>query len=149
MSIDYNAIADAGGFGKGTPRKVVKAAKKKQAAKALKDAYVDVDARDQLVSWVSGKKLYRGVASDNIRLEHHHLDRRSQAKQRIADPFNVISVSATEADYLDCHYLRPVNATGAEVHDTRQIVAFEWNRRVVKVGMEPFKVKAMVRRTCR
>src|SRR3990167_5064781 len=147
MSIDYNAIADAGGFGKGTPRKVVKAAKKKQAAKALKDAYVDVDARDQLVSWVSGKKLYRGVASDNIRLEHPHLDRRSQAKQRIADPFNVISVSATEADYLDCHYLRPVNATGAEVHDTRQIVAGEWNRRGGKGGREPCKGKARGRRT--
>ena len=47
-----------------------------KVATALKNAYKAVDARDTLISWVSGKRLIRGAASDNVRLEHHHLDRR-------------------------------------------------------------------------
>lgn len=146
MAIDYDAIARAGGHGKGTPRKVLQAEKRKHLKAAIKDAYKDVDARDGLISWVSGKRLMRGVASDAVRLEHHHLDRRSQSKARQADPRNVISVSALEADYLDYHYLIPVDRNGDECHDTRQIADFHWNRHVVKVHCEPFGLDPHVRR---
>ena len=145
MAIDYAAIAAAGGIGKGTPSRVAKDRKKAQLATAIKHAYKEVDARDKLISWVSGKKLVRGAASDNVRLEHHHLDRRSQSKARQADPFNVISVSASEADYLDFHYLIPVNKAGEVCHDTRKIADFHWNRNVIRPKCEPFKVKATIR----
>ena len=138
MAIDWEAVGRRSGLGKGTPRRVKKDRKKAEASKALKDCYKAVDARDTLISWVTGRKLVRGAASDAIRLEHHHLDRRSQVKSRVADQFNVISVSAWEADYLDCHYLIPVNGDGEEVHDTRLIHHFAWNPRVVKPRCEPF-----------
>lgn len=146
MSIDYGAVERAGGLGKGIPRKEAKRLRTAKLKTAIKDAYVDVDARDKMLSWVTGRRLVRGGADDKVRIEHHHLDRRSQSKARQADPHNVISVSSFEAEYLDLHYLIPVDKFGEEVHDTRLIADFQWNPRVFKADKVPFKVKATVRR---
>ena len=140
--IDYTGFR----HGKGPTRTQVKAKRDARKHTALRRTYDTVDSRDKQLSWVSGRPLTSGHVDDDCRLEHHHLERRAQSKARIADPNNVISVSAREADLLDTHALIPVDASGGEVKDTRLIHGFAWNRAMVKPGAEPFPLPARAKR---
>ena len=142
MAIDYQAIADSGGLGKGVPRGLSALERRRAQRAALAEAYAAVDARDRLVSLVSGAALSKRLsAGPNTRIVRHHLARRSQAKGRIADPDNIMSCAAVEAIYLDAHALVPVDAEGEEVKSVRAIVGFAWNRNLVPVGHEPRRWK--------
>ena len=102
-------------------------AKRRAIQDAIRECYRLVDLRDRGRSWVSLKPTMEGVSSDQLRRERHHLDRRSTHPERVADPFNVITVTAAEAEHLDAHRLIPVDLTGCETHDTRLIAGFAWN----------------------
>lgn len=143
MGIDWSAIEAAGGIGKGTPRKIAAREKRLKKRGEVDSAYAVVDARDKLISKVSGLQLRKG-GGEKIRIERHHMARRSVAKSRIGDPHNIISVSAYEAEYLDSHALIPVNAMGDEVTDIREITGFAWNRAFFGKGKEPRDIKIVV-----
>lgn len=143
MSIDWDSIARHGGIPKGKPVALAKDAKQKAKRASIDKAYEAVDARDRLISVVSGRQLSKRGGPDT-KIFRHHMDRRSQAPGRVADVHNVISCSAREANYLDLHALIPVNAKGDEVTDIRQIAGFAWNRHMVEKGKEPAKVKPRV-----
>lgn len=149
MAIDYDLIARAGGFGKGTPRPALKAKKDRDAELALQRCYRKVDARDKLISWVSGRPLVKAEPgrAGNARfiLERHHLVKRSLDKGDVANPDNVITVSRREHRILDLGMLVPVNKRGQVVQRASQIHHFEWNRMLVPVGSEPRDIRVLKR----
>lgn len=119
------SLAKAGGLPVAPLSEDERKARTADAAADLARAYAIVDERDKLISWVSGRLLYRRGGPASL-LTHHHLDRRSREKGRIADPFNIVSVSAIEALFLDSHDLIAIDYDGVECHDTRHIVTFDW-----------------------
>jgi len=78
---------------KGTSAVVVKHQRKATDAKALKDAYAVVNARDENRDRVTGKPLKASSADPAVRREHHHIQSRGAYPERIADPANIILVS--------------------------------------------------------
>lgn len=73
-----------------------KAERIKNAAKALDECYRHVDARDERRSRRSGVLLTPLHGDPDKRLERHHMVRRGEDKKLVADPANVITLSATE-----------------------------------------------------
>lgn len=73
-----------------------KAERVKDAAKALDECYRLVDARDERRSRRSGVLLTPLHGDPDKRLERHHMVRRGESKKLVADPANVITLSATE-----------------------------------------------------
>lgn len=146
--IDYKAIEDAGGISKygrgekGKPRFALKESRRREKERSIEHAYDEVDARDNLVSVVSGRKLSKRGGPET-KIFRHHMARRSQAPGRVGDIENIISVSAVEAECLDLHKLIPVNANGEEVFNFSEIAGFAWNREYVKPGTEPRRWKPL------
>lgn len=94
-----------------------KAERIKEAAKALDECYRLVDARDKRRSRRSGVLLTPLHGDPDKRLERHHMVRRGQSKKLIADPANVITLSATEHAEVKAgkaHYSGDANARDAE-----------------------------------
>lgn len=83
-----------------TPVKVERHNRKAEREKALEEAYAAVDRRDGSRCWVTGKALSPGSVEPATRREHHHLAKRSTAKDRRADPTNIITVSALAHDLI-------------------------------------------------
>jgi len=139
MPIDWDSLALPKTPKGSKPVALAKDEKQKAKRASIDKAYDAVDARDKLISVVSGRQLSKRGGPD-IKITRHHMDRRSQAPGRVADVHNIISVSVREANYLDLHALVPVNAAGEEVTDIRQIAGFAWNRNMVP-GTAPAKIK--------
>jgi hypothetical protein len=79
----------------------------KKAARTarLRDAYADVDLRDESRSRISGVLLFAGATDDKRRREHHHMVERSVDPTRYADAANILTVSAFEHELLTKHKL--------------------------------------------
>ena len=139
---DYDAAASEipGFLGKGKSAKQQRVDDRKDNAADLRRAYAAVDDRDKLCSVITGAQLTKGHRDDAQRVERHHMRRRAHDRTRIADPTNIITVSAQEADALDFHQLRPVNAEGDEVFHVDQIHHFAWNADILTKGTAPFPV---------
>lgn len=135
MAIDWQAIADAGGIGKGTPSALNRHRKQSKADAKLQAAYRGVDARDGSVCWVTGVKTSPGAVNAKRRREHHHLAGRRVKPEWRHDANRIITVSAFVHDLLTTSALK---ADGA---DARKAIVFSWNRRIVKPGKEPFHLK--------
>lgn len=73
-----------------------KARRAKDDAAALAACYRLVDARDQLHSRRSGKKLTKGHIEAAERVERHHMLTRGKYPERVADEANVITLSGEE-----------------------------------------------------
>lgn len=115
--------------------------RQKDAADDLDECYRKVDARDHRRCWVTSKRLAPGHVDPWSRLTRHHLAKRSQEKSRIDDEHNVITCSAGVHVLLDGDSILVCDRRGLPTTDVRQIASFEWNRRLVPVTKEPFRLR--------
>lgn len=77
-------------------RHEAKARKDREKDAALDACYTAVDARDQLHSRRSGKRLTKGAPKACERVERHHMLTRGLYPERITDPANVITLAGDE-----------------------------------------------------
>jgi hypothetical protein len=116
------------------PRVLEKHKAKVDAEKALADAYKQVDARDKRKCRATGRPLTPGAVLPAMRLERHHLAKRSTHKGIVAEVSNIVTLAA------DCHQLVEAGALEIEGTNADGRLVFRWNRQMVKAGAEPFKL---------
>lgn len=109
-------------------------ARKAEEAQALADAYEIVNQRDGNQCRVTGRFLQPGAVMAEVRREHHHLRERSLAKDRIADPNNIILVCA------EAHLLITGGFLDVEGDDARKPIFFHWNEKAMKGRVRPFRI---------
>jgi hypothetical protein len=133
MPIDYSQFA----IPKGPSIRLEKGWRRREREKRLEDVYALVDARDGSVCRVTGRQLRKGLPNtvdQKVWHTRHHMKKRSTHPE---DYFNVanIFVCAWEAHKAleDC--LIEIEGT-----DANKRLVFRWNRRVVPVGQEPFRI---------
>ncbi len=130
MTIDYSGFA----FPKSPPRALAKADKAAADAKALRECYKAVDARDKKHCRATGRPLMVGAVDPRMRLERHHLVKRSRDKALVSEASNVVTVAADIHQLLEAHALE-IEGTNADGR-----LVFHWNRRMVKKGDEPVRL---------
>lgn len=102
------------------PRTVERRRKRAEAEADLREAYEEVDARDGGFCWVTGRYTQSGHVDARCRREHHHLEPRSVAPERRADPHNIVTVCA------EAHSLFKVGWLVSEGKDARKPVFFHY-----------------------
>jgi hypothetical protein len=124
MGIDYSQFA----FAKGTPRVLTKAKRAKSSEQQRKDVKAAVFARDKSQCRVCGKPAE----------EMHELRFRSLGGVRSLE--NSIAVCIFRGH--NCHRLLQTHCIDVEGEDANKRLVFHWNRRMVKKGEEPFRIKS-------
>lgn len=140
--IDYSVLA----IPKHRPESLVRGWKKQERARQMDEAYALVDARDGDICRVTGRRLTKGRPGTvplRIWLTHHHLKKRSTYPGDKYDPRNIFVVCGQAHRALEgC--LIEVEGTNAY----RRLI-FRWNRRIVPVGKEPFRIRSSNRSSVR
>lgn len=136
--IDYSAIAAAGGIAKGPSIQLEKGWKKKDFERDLAAAYLAVDIRDCNRSRITGKQLLPSSGDPKQQREHNHLVPRSLAKSLRTAVKNIFLVSSYEHGFITRNELLVYGK------DANKSLTFAWNRRLVAVGKEPFRIPASV-----
>lgn len=134
MAIDYSLFK----YAKHTPSVVERHRKDVEADAKLEKAYAKVDARDGKMCAVTGLPLVPFASDESRCLEHHHLKGRRVRPEWVTDSRRIISVSKR------VHRLLTANALKTDDTDARKTVRFYWNRRIVKPGKEPFRLRTQV-----
>ena len=129
MAIDYTGFL----YGKGQPRVIERHTKRVDAEKALKEAYAEVDARDAGRCWVTGKRTESNSVDPRRRREHHHLVARSRDRALIAEPSNIITVTAEAHDLIERGWLV------VEGVDATKAIRFHFAEHV-KPEQKPFRI---------
>ena len=140
FGINYNAIAAAGGIGKGPSIQLEKGWKQKAFEKALAAAYEEVNIRDDNRSRVTGRQLFAKTANLEALREHNHLGKRATHPSEKVSVKNIFLVSHTEHRYLTNNELL--------IHgkNANKELRFYWNPNVFKPGMPvPFRIPAAYR----
>jgi hypothetical protein len=116
----------AGAFFKSqaVPRVLAAHSKKVAAEQALREAYAAVDARDKKRCRATGRPLTPGTVLPAMRLERHHLAKRSTNKDRIADSKNIVTLAA------DVHQLVEAGLIEIEGTDADARLVFRWAKHV-------------------
>ena len=120
---------------KPVPRVVEQHAKRKDAEKALREAYADVDLRDGGWCWVTGRFTFPGTPDARTRREHHHLKGRNVKPEWVTRPERIITVSA------EAHSLITQGWIVVEGTDARKPLFFHYAEHV-KPTQRPFTIKA-------
>jgi len=100
-------------------------------AKALQEAYDDVDARDGGVCWATGRYTVSGAVDARVRREHHHLFSRQGRPEHRHDPMRIITVAAEVHDLIHRGWLVVEGAT------VRKRITFHWAEHV---AVRPFRL---------
>lgn len=111
-----------------------KKARKAEEAAALDAAYEIVNQRDGNICRVTGRFLSAGAVMAEQRREHHHLQPRSIAPDRIADPKNIILVAA------EVHHLITGGFIDVEGTDATKPIFFHWNEVAMRGRVRPFRI---------
>lgn len=111
-----------------------KKARKAAEEQALADAYEIVNARDGNQCRVTGRFLTAGAVMAEQRREHHHLQPRSVAPHRIADPSNIILVCA------EAHQLITGGFIEVEGKDATRPLFCHWNEQAMRGRVKPFRI---------
>jgi hypothetical protein len=130
MAIDYSQLA----IPKGTPSVLTKGWKKRDNLSRMQTAFDAVDARDGLVSRISGKPLLKESPDQKLQRDHCHMRGRNVDPVEKYNPKRIFNASRYEHKLFDAH------AIEVEGTDADQRLIFRWNRNVVPVGQEPFKL---------
>ena len=109
-------------------------AKKAAEDQALADAYEIVNQRDGNLCRVTGRHLQPGAVMAEVRREHHHLQPRSIAPERIADASNIVLVCA------EAHQLITGGFIDVEGTDATKPLFFHWNEKAMKGLVKPFRI---------
>lgn len=134
MAIDYSAIEAAGGIGKGKPRQLTRGWKKKENADRMQAAFDAVDARDKGISRISGKETLTNTSDDKALRDHCHMRGRNVDPVEKYNPKRIFTATREEHKAYDAHLLE------REGEDADLRLIFRWNRRLVPVGQEPFRI---------
>lgn len=140
-----NKAYPAGAFFKGrtvVPGPIERKARRAKKADALQTAYASVDARDKKRCQVTGKALSVGGVDEWTRLERNHLGPRSTRPEDRANADNILTVSAAVHKLMQAWALIPVDAKGDRTERVSKIAGYRWNRAMVPVGKEPFRLKS-------
>lgn len=100
----------------------------------LAEAYEIVNQRDGNICRVTGRFLQPGAVMAEVRREHHHLQPRSIAPERIADPKNIILVAA------EVHALITGGFIEIEGKDATKPLFAHWNEKAMKGRIKPFRI---------
>jgi hypothetical protein len=131
--IDWSLFAIA----KGPPKRLEKGWKKRERAQRLEDVYALADARDGTVCRVTGRQLKKGLPNTvDAKVWHtrHHMKKRSTHPEDIFNLANIF-VCAWEV-----HQALERGEIEIEGTDANKRLFFRWNRRLVPVGKEPFRI---------
>jgi hypothetical protein len=102
------------------PRSVSKAKRRAINAKALEDAYADVDRRDAGYCWVTGRYTQPKHVDARVRREHHHLKGRRVKPEWVTRPERIITVCA------EAHHLITIGWIVVEGADARKPLFFHY-----------------------
>jgi hypothetical protein len=69
-----------------------------------------------------------------VRREHHHLVPRSLAPERVADPNNIILVSAEAHELITGRFIE------VEGTDATKPLFFHWNEELMRGRVKPFRI---------
>lgn len=110
--------------------------KARQAEKdrLLEEAYEFVNVRDGNICRVTGRHVQPGAVMAEVRREHHHLQARSLAPERVCDPTNIILVCAEAHEYITGHLIH------VEGTDATKPVFFWWDEERMKGRVKPFRI---------
>lgn len=109
--------------------------RKAEDTKALADAYERVNARDGNLCRVTGRFLSPTSVMAETRREHHHLQPRSIAPDRVADDRNIVLVCA------EAHQLITGGFLEVEGTDATKPLFFHWNEIAMRGRVRPFAIK--------
>jgi hypothetical protein len=130
VPIDYSVLA----ISKGTPIELTKAAKDADEAAALRAAYAVVDRRDKGICQATGASTKPFAVDPAVRREHHHIKPRSTHPELVAEPSNIVTLTASAHKLVGKSVLLLGGA------DANKRLVFRWNRRYVVPGKEPFRL---------
>lgn len=105
-----------------------------EADAALEAAYEEVNQRDGNICRVTGRFLQAGAVMAEVRREHHHLEPRSIAPRRIADPTNIILVCKEAHDYITGGFIE------VEGKDATKPLFFHWREDMMRGRVRPFRI---------
>lgn len=137
--IDWSEVTRYGGVPKGPSIQLEKGWKQAAFETALAKAYAKVDLRDENRSRITNTPLLPSTGNLKQLREHNHLGRRSTFPSLKTAVKNIFLVSNYEHGYLTRNELLTHGT------DANKDLKFSWNRRLVPVGKEPFRVPASVR----
>ena len=103
-------------------------------ARALEDAYEVVNIRDGNQCRVTGRFLQAGAVDARVRREHHHLQPRSLAPDRVAEPSNILLVCAEAHDLITGKFIE------VEGTDATKPIFFHWAEEAMRGRVKPFRI---------
>lgn len=111
----------------------------RKARKAVEDAvlaeaYEIVNQRDANTCRVTGRFLQPGAVMAENRREHHHLQPRSVAPERVADVTNIVLVCA------EAHNLITGGFIEVEGIDATKPIFFHWREDMMRGRVRPFRI---------
>lgn len=130
MAIDYTGFA----IPKGLPSVLTKGWKKRDNQTRMDEAFAAVDKRDGLVSRISGQLLFTNTNDPKLLRDHCHMRGRNVAPEDKYNPDKIFNASRYEHKLFDAHEIE------VEGTDASKRLIFRWNRAVVPVGEEPFRI---------
>lgn len=117
------------------PRAITKGKERAEDSSALDSAYREVDLRDGGTCWVTGRYTVAGSPDRRNRREHHHLQGRNVAPERVTDQANIITTCA------EAHSLIESGHVIVEGIDTTKPIRFHW-RADVPAASRIFRIKS-------
>lgn len=114
--------------------RLARRARKAEQDAALADAYSEVDRREAGFCRATGRYTQPFAVDPAQRREHHHLEPRSIAPHRIADPTNIITVAA------EVHELITGGFIEVEGKDATKPLFFHWCERLMRGRPRPFRL---------
>lgn len=118
--------------------KLARHARRVAEEQRLRDAYAEVDARDQSICAVTGRFLLPGAVMADCRREHHHLKGRRVRPDWVYKAERIITVSALAHELIEGGFI------DVEGEDARQAIFYHWSA-AMKGRIKPFRI--MSRRT--
>lgn len=131
---DLQATARAQQKSELEPAAISRRTRRAEEAKALTEAYAEVDARDAGICQVTGRYTQPGAVDVRVRREHHHLKGRNVKPEWVTKAERIICVSA------EAHQLITLGWIAVEGTDARRTLRFHWTE-LVK-GRRPFEIKS-------
>lgn len=100
---------------------------------ALAAAYAEADLRDGPYCRVTGRYTQPWHVNPQVRREHHHLQSRSSAPERVTDSTNIVVCCAEAHKYFKVGWLV------SEGTDARGVVRFQWTELATS---RPFRIQS-------
>jgi hypothetical protein len=135
VAIDWSLFEIA----KTPPKHLERGWKKREKKERLEAVYALVDARDGEVCRVTGRQLIKGLPGS---VAHEKWHTRHHMKKRSTHPEDIYNVANIFVCAWQVHQAIEDCLIEIEGDDANKRLIFSWNRRLVPVGSEPFRIKS-------